>query len=382
MAERELIYLVATAGHPNYGDELIAAGWLCYLAERRPDADVWIDCAQPGRAAVLLAGIHPRLQTTDTCWRVAWQADGPDRDAAHARARELVAKRGTPREDLGIELATDADTIHLLGGGHLSSLWPPNLLIPTIVSELVRISGAPAHATGMSLLPVDGEDVGHLRDALGDLTIAEASEARTAEQFGLEIGIDDAFLALATDQLRIDARPAPRGMLLLHGDLHERGALDRALDQALAAFKAEGLDGQEIGVVEAIPPDDSWLLDAARERWGAVRMFSFAEVWQQGLAANADQVWITSRFHAHLVAAAQGARGLAVNTGLEYYQVKHRSLLAQDSGWELVDAAQDWPAIPPAGTFPRVAARLADRKRSVADRLYPTSTRKRGLFGR
>ena len=33
---RPVVYLIGTSGHPNYGDELIAAGWLRFLARTAP----------------------------------------------------------------------------------------------------------------------------------------------------------------------------------------------------------------------------------------------------------------------------------------------------------------------------------------------------------
>ena len=40
-------YLVSTAGHPNYGDELITRAWLDYLGQKRADDIVWLDCPRP-----------------------------------------------------------------------------------------------------------------------------------------------------------------------------------------------------------------------------------------------------------------------------------------------------------------------------------------------
>ena len=48
------IYLISMAGFPNYGDELIAARWLQFLAEHHPDVDVWLDVREPGTVASLL----------------------------------------------------------------------------------------------------------------------------------------------------------------------------------------------------------------------------------------------------------------------------------------------------------------------------------------
>ena len=78
-AARPLVYLLAPAGHPNYGDELILRVWLRSLHRRWPRARVVVDCHTPGQAAVLHRDTHPDLTVTDTVWRLAAEAggDGP-----------------------------------------------------------------------------------------------------------------------------------------------------------------------------------------------------------------------------------------------------------------------------------------------------------------
>ena len=51
-------YLIAPAGHPNYGDGLIARVWLAHLAAHHPQDRVVLDCHTPGQAAVLLDGVQ------------------------------------------------------------------------------------------------------------------------------------------------------------------------------------------------------------------------------------------------------------------------------------------------------------------------------------
>ncbi|GGL26895.1 polysaccharide pyruvyl transferase family protein [Phycicoccus endophyticus] len=371
MAAPDIVYLVSTAGHPNYGDELIARGWLAYLAARRPHADVWLDCPEPGRAAVLLAGAHPRLHVTDTMWRVALSHDSEDRGAAHAAVRHRVSHLGTPREDLGLQLAARARSVHLLGGGHLVAAWPANLLLTSLASQMAREHDVPVVMTGVGLVPMGDADTELVRAALADFAYADARDPLSAQRFGIPVRPDDAFLALGQGAVVLDRRPAPRGMVLLQGDLHDRARMTQALDASLDVMRAEGLEGQEIGVVEAIPPEDSWLLDAVRERWPSVRFYPFGEVWTEGLPVGPDQVWVTSRFHIHLVAAAVGARGIAVNTGLEYYRVKHESLLRLGTGWALAEAGAPWPSATVDPTFPQRALRASEERRQVADTLYP-----------
>lgn len=382
MAPSPILYLVSTAGHPNYGDELIAATWLRYLAQRVPNADVWLDCPQPGRAAALLAGIHPRLHVTDTLWRVSQQANQEDRGMAHECARRLVTDRGTPREDIGLDLAARAEKLHLIGGGHLTSRWPANLLLPTIASQLVRLHEMPAFMTGAGLLPIDDADAEHVTLALRDFAHVDVRDAASAAKFGVTLGADDVLLGLRTGTVRRDDRPTPTAMLLLQGDVHDREALAAALPQALDVFRDRGLGGTQLGVVECVPPDDSWLLDEIQEQWGDVRFYPFAEVWQQGLPARAGQFWVTTRFHAHLVAAATGASGIAINTGVDYYKIKHASLVEMGTGWATGEVGSVWDSPAVAADFSQTARRLGEEKLAVADSLYTPDRGRPGLFRR
>ncbi|WP_084077482.1 polysaccharide pyruvyl transferase family protein [Demequina sp. NBRC 110057] len=366
------IYVVSTAGHPNYGDEVITEGWLRFLARTRPEATVWLDCPQPGRASILFAGIHGGLRTTNTLWQLSERANGDDRAAAHAEARRLVAERGTPREDLGLEVLASADLIHMIGGGYLAGRWPANLLLPTLVSEAVRRSGRRAVMTGTGLLPIDDADTAPLREALDDFAFVDVRDASSAATFGVPQGTDDAFLALASAGARFDRRPAPRAMLLLQGDIHDPTLLDSILTRSLEALREAGLEGEQLGVVEAIAPDDAWPLARIREEWSDVRFFPFAEVWKEGLAAREDQVWVSTRFHAHLLAATQGARGIAIDGGDDYYRIKHASLTDVGTGWTVVSGSDAAPWAPPAVAhdFVERSLGLAADRMALARDLY------------
>ncbi|WNM24356.1 polysaccharide pyruvyl transferase family protein [Demequina capsici] len=383
MTDSELIYLVSSAGHPNYGDELIAASWLRYLADARPDARVWLDCNNPGRAAVMLAGIHPHLHVTDTFWRVAGQVHGDDHEKAHARARALTSRLGTPREDLGLMLAGTASSIHLLGGGYLTTRWPMNLLLLTIASQLHRDHRVPVHMTGAGLLPMDAADRRIVSEALGDLSHGDVRDAESAAAFGLPLGADDALLGLANGALRVDPRPSPDAMVLLQGDVHDAALMADAVDLSVQALREAGLGGTTLGIIESVPPDDTRHLDRIREAWGAAtRLYSFSEIWTHGLPVRAGQTWITSRFHHHLLAAAHGARGIAVNTGLGYYRVKHASISRLGSGWGLAQVGEPWPAPSASADFPARARKAAADRVALAERIYPPQARARRRFGR
>ena len=121
---RPCLYLVATTGHPNYGDELVCSRWLRHLARTAPDADVWVDCHSPGLSQLLLGDLHPRVRFVDTLWRMCWAA--PDDPAAAAEfVAGAVRRAGTVAAmDAGRPLLLRADVLHVVGGGYLNTVWP------------------------------------------------------------------------------------------------------------------------------------------------------------------------------------------------------------------------------------------------------------------
>lgn len=120
---RRVHYLVGPSGYPDFGDELIAATWLRYLAGTDPEADVWLDTHSPGPAQVLLGDLHPRLRCTDTLWRLCGEAPSGEPAEVAEWVEAAVHDPGlAPRWDAGIELLGRTDVLHLIGGGYLNAL--------------------------------------------------------------------------------------------------------------------------------------------------------------------------------------------------------------------------------------------------------------------
>lgn len=71
--QKKAFYLICEPGFPNYGDELIAAEWLKYLAAAHPDVPVIMDCLRPGPASAILRGYHPHLTVVDTVARLTFE---------------------------------------------------------------------------------------------------------------------------------------------------------------------------------------------------------------------------------------------------------------------------------------------------------------------
>jgi hypothetical protein len=89
------------------------------------------------------------------------------------------------------------------------------------------------------------------------------------------------------------------------------------------------------------------------------------------MPARAGQTWLSTRFHAHLTAAAVGASGVAVAVNPDYYLTKHRSLTDLGSRWTL-SSTLDTPERPTQGGFPpEIVTTATATKLRVAKTIYP-----------
>ncbi len=382
------IYLIATAGHPNFGDEFVTASWLRFLAKSRPEADIWLDSPNPGLVMHLFEGCHPRLRVTNNLWRLmAITLDLPA-DEANARVDEVVLHLGSPQFDIGLLAAREARTVHVIGGGYINSRWPGQVRLLRAALRLKEVSGARLLATGLGLMPMDDAD--EMRRIVERFDHFSVRDAPSAELTGATLSCDDAFLGLqevvgyretevaegAEDEVWVD----------LQSDVTDPGVFDAALEALKSALTSSELSGRTVRYLEAIPGVDR----TAFERLGGLipeeNFVPFVGLWKDGFPARRGQTWITSRFHFHLLAAACGARGTALVVNDDYYAVKHQSLLDAGTGWSLTPALATTASAPSSDPgFRDRAESLKQSKLQEAESLYPTrsatSRRRGGGFG-
>jgi polysaccharide pyruvyl transferase WcaK-like protein len=372
---RPLYYLVGTSGHPNYGDELIAATWLRYLARVAPDADVWLDCPAPGPAEVLIGDLHPNVRFVDTLWRLCWAAPSQEPWEVNEFVQRAIHDPGVaPRWVHGIELVSRADIVHVIGGGYVNNIWPMHVGLLSGVIAAVRRSGGRAVTSGAGLWPAapNGQAVlRHLATQFDVLDVRDAPSASIVEgAANVSKTGDDLFFGLGPHLYRTDG-DVREVMICVQSDLVEVGV------SALADFLADTLrtwnvTGADLGVIECIPGADRTVFSWIERAFPGARFYPFSEVWDKGMPAAAGQTWISTRFHPHLVAAAAGAGGLAVSVSKAYYATKHRSLVERGSGWTIVDDLDEIPERPRGSGFdPEVLTEYQQEKTELAERLYP-----------
>lgn len=371
------IYLVSAAGLPNYGDEFLTRVWLDWLAENHPTVPVWLDCPEPGRANHLFADSHPALTTTNTLWHLAFGAAEMPFAEGVARADRIVRELGSPRFDLGLLHLREVSSVHLLGGGYMNSVWQNHLLLLPALVALREEFGIPIFATGQGLMPLADELRPEVASWVEAFEIFETRDVRSASTVGATAGIDDAFLGFRNRRPIYTDIDTPDTVLVLQGDFLTAESAETILEKVEAFVRAYGR-GERVALLESIPPDDSWSMWGLRERGIDVEHYPFMKLWQGGFPARPGQVWLSTRFHFHLLAAAAGAEGTAVSLRPDYYGVKHGSLADVGTGWTIADVDADLPALAPAVNvdFMHHRGELSDKKAALAERIYGSSPRR------
>ncbi|PWG65908.1 polysaccharide pyruvyl transferase family protein [Bifidobacterium callitrichidarum] len=378
---RDVLYLIAEPGYPNYGDELIAAEWLKYLAQRHPESPVVMDCARPGPAAAILQGIHPRASFTDTLRRLGTENpfpyDGPIKDIAGFVGEALENDGLSPRYAMGIRLLQHRTrSIHILGGGYMRGDWTCNLS-RLAIGPFARQHGIPVIATGLGLMPLDGESLAfarHSAAAFDGFTVRDERTLETLNNGGsgkaiAELAPDDCFVnALKGCYMEDESLPAV--MLCVQSDFVADS--ERLHTYAVSILETWGIGLHDpIGVVECNPLIDRPIYDyLIAYGYDHVRFFPLAEILERGFPAREGQRWVSTRYHPHILAAAKGCTGSFISVDAGYYDVKHAAVLRMGSHW--TKAALGQPAPLPGEGFadPNLPERYSKQIRRIADILY------------
>jgi hypothetical protein len=365
------IYLVGSTGFPNYGDELIGARWLRYLANAAPDAEVWFDSPSPGNSQLLLGGLHPKVRFVDTLFRIAWAAPSEEPDKVVEFAGHAVRNAGlVPRYAMGVELLQTVDVFHLLGGAYVNGVWPRHLLLLAAGAELAASSGARALMTGTGLAPAPAESTMMAR-LIGRYAVADLRDEPSRDIAGVEratVTGDDALLGLDADSY---SGPDSRSVMVCAQSDHVDAGVEAVAKTVLGTLEKWGVEGSQIGYVETMPGEDRRVFELIEPSLPDIRFYPFVEVWRDGLPARRGQRWITTRYHAHLLAAAVQAWGVAIPVKAGYNDVEHKSLVDAGTQWEIVD-----PGGVATGVHGETGLRQARvdemtaAKRAIADEIY------------
>lgn len=366
-----LIYLVGSAGYPHYGDDRAAAAWLRYLAATEPDADVYLDCPNPGGAQLFLGDLHPRVRFVDTAFRIALAGAGGDAEQLAEFGAQAARQPGFgyAHRAAGVEIFQRADVFHVLGGSYVNAIWPHHVAVLAMGATLATDHGVRVAATGQSLVPSDAsaELLTRLTAdyALFDVRDPESAALVTHDRVR-ETGDD---LLLACDDTDFDRRDSPSTMMCLQSDLLD-GDVEALARTAVETAKAWGLRPDRVGYVEAIPGQDRVVFEMIEPELPGIRFYPFTEIWREGVPARRGQRWLTTRPSMHVVAAAAGAWGVALPVKAGYDDIAHRDLVARGSRWAIGTPGEVAPEMHGEKGFGPALDGLLEAKKALVKEIY------------
>jgi hypothetical protein len=369
-----VFYLIGTSGYPNFGDDFITGAWLRHLARTMPTAEVWVDSPRPGQSAVLHGDSHPNVRFVDTLYHAVQNAPSDAPQDVQRFGAEVVANPGLiAREASGVEFLQHVDVVHVMGGGYLASTWPRNLALLGAAAAMAERFGTRTALTGAGLVPADPAAVPDLVTRLAAFDVVDARDAASQRLLAagvphLSVSGDDAFLHdRLTDQ---DSRFPVRTLVNVQGDFLTH-SLEEVADYVVRTLKEWRCDQSKVVVVECLPPDDSAIAGPLRERLPLVEVLPFSMLWRNGFPCAPRSRWLTTRFHPHLLGAANGGWGVVLPVGGDHSMVEPTTLSDLGSDWALppdLDTVVPWSRDinePFGGALPKLRA----GKRAVADKV-------------
>lgn len=369
------IYLVGSSGYPYYGDEAVAAAWLRHLAATEPDAEVYLDCPNPGGAQLFLGDLHPDVRFVDTLFRISWAAPSEQAEEVVEFATRATQQPGYgyAHRAAGIELLRTVDVFHVIGGGYLNAIWPRHLTFLAAGQVLAGELGKHVAMTGNGLLPTSAspEMLNRLTSGFAVLDVRDGqSRALLSSETATDTG-DDALLGLGEEMY--DSRESVSTMMCMQSDLVEGGVesgFEALATSAVETVKAWGVRPEKVGYIEAIPGQDRVVFEMIESQLPGMRFYPFTEVWREGLPARRGQRWITTRESLHLAAAAAGSWGVAFPVKPGYDDVVHEDLIAKGSRWTIGKLGEAAPETHGEAGFGAALDGLVEAKKAVAQRVY------------
>lgn len=379
MSGGDVHLLACVGGNRNFGDDLILDVWLRWLAENRRDRTILVN----GNPGWMLPHVidRPNAVFNSQIAGLAHQAAQRMRERYGSLEPEVLVEAGRVAAETLLadrmwraRILDRLRSIHVAGGGWLNALFAPLIAPTSALAHLGERLGVPVYGTGLGLTPVVPA-AGAMAALFGRFAVVEVRDAESYAWIAAlgagcdsRIGADDTFLAPVRRSEREDEGPALHVTVASdqEGTGFHREILAK-LVQLATTHKGHTL------VYSVFYPgwDDAFLQELGTLMPGRLRVVAHDELLERGVPYRAGDACVTTRFHAHLLAARCGAHGLYVPTKPGYYDVKHGSVAALGSGWMPLKEHRIGPGSLDALPEPAIdEAGLAAAKLALADRVY------------
>lgn len=143
-------------------------------------------------ARPLFEGMHPRLNITDSLWRACADASDQSAAAVWSFAGGVIANTDSTHWGSRLRALVQSNSIHLLGGGYISGIWPNHVGLVAGSLAAAKRNGCRLIASGLGLMPLP-ENAMQLCDGLSDFNRLSVRDKPSAEAVGIDVGLDDVF---------------------------------------------------------------------------------------------------------------------------------------------------------------------------------------------
>jgi hypothetical protein len=346
----KIFYLLGGNGAPNFGDELMAKGWIDHLSTAFPEAGIVLDCNSVASPQAYFGPEHPSLEVIagfkQFCNRVIKDrlGDGGGKPALFLEALRQGAAffdAGDAERHPELRPALDrlarAASFHIFGGGYINTgIRPDSGFLIGLAAAIARRHAIPVFATGIGITPLNLDGRAGAEDLAAALAAFRLFECRDTYGFdklfelggGAEIvsGVDDSFLLRPPVAPRGDAAAPALHLSLLRKPLEGRNA---GLYDEIVAL-AEGFG--PIFYWNCVPSLGDRNIELLRRRLPRLEVLDCHALIHAPLPVRPGDYMVTQRFHPHLIAARLGCAGTFVEDGVYYFD-KHHSILHLGSGF-------------------------------------------------
>lgn len=348
-------YLVSQSGFENLGDDLILLSHIKRIRDFDDEGLIFIDSSNPGGLGILLRE-HTNLVIVDYVWRLSSKMF-----VTGLASLNHIKHLGGPYYILE-EIMKGVTHVHMLGGGYINSIFKSNYLIVYILAELKKRFKYNLIATGQGLMPTRPDLADPILRAFQmSLPFFDLFDCRDVPtynfvsklmQSGASLTSDDLVLGdLSMYQVLCDTNSHGRVILAIHSPsdikilLNFCAEIVRNRRHNVNHFVFLALSEEDIGVAYHIAP----LLDEGIK----FTVTRYQNLLEDGFVFNCNDYIVTTKFHAHFIAAYCGIPGICSSPDGEYYEVKHQSLIMMGSHIKLIGmhdhihTPKDWIADDP-----------------------------------
>ena len=377
------IYLIATAGYPNFGDEVVLKGWLKFITSRIHNAEIWVDCHSPGMLNHLFYNEFPNVHFTNFVWDVIlnYAENNANESFKFGKLAWNEYKLVWERQSYMQLPLLESDIVHIIGTGFLNNIWAKHYGILSFVAyaPYKKVHNR-KFLSGAGLMPLDTEILDDLAVVLNKFDKIDLRDKISLETLLVSQNIQNKKLTMTgDDSFLLEINPSKRinSMigLCIQGDFWDMEQVELLIDNIVKYVNQLKKHGEYlIRFYELIPGIDRNFYENLQSKLSIDEYRDFKTNFNEGLDVSPNDIFISSRFHLHLLASRVGATGFWLSPHKDYYNIKHNSVQACGSNWQnFIDykESRDMELMKPDLNIMKEYENL---KKHFAESLYPKRT--------